>query len=113
MSVITAQRLDAIRELNDTARQTFTGCAVCLTSSVAAIDPDIRKVLLDKVRRFDEFDPGNDPHGEHDMGFIELYGERFMWKFDYYDRAVENASPDPSDPTKTTRLLHVLYAHEY
>lgn len=113
MSVLSASRLDAIRETNDTARQTFLGCCVVLTASVAALDIEVRKVLLDKVRRFDSFDNDNDPHGEHDMGIVELYGERFMWKIDLYDLTYTLASPDPADPEVTRRVLHVLYAHEY
>ena len=55
-----------IRELNDRARQSFTGCRVVITQGIQAMDnvPD----LLDQVRWYDRFTPDNDPYGEHDFG---------------------------------------------
>ena len=61
--------------------------------------------VLKAVARFDRFDADNDPHGEHDLGSLDVGGERVLWKIDYFDRALTNHSPDPTDPAVTTRVL--------
>jgi Protein of unknown function (DUF3768) len=61
----------------------------------------------DKIREL------NDPHGEHDFGHFEIAGQKFFWKIDYYDAAMEFGSEDPADPTKTTRVLTIMLASEY
>jgi len=53
---------------------------------------------LQKIRAFDAFGEDNDPHHEHDFGAVEEAGERFFWKIDYYDRAMEFGSPDRPTP---------------
>ena len=72
-----------------------------------------RLAVLDKVRRFDQFTQDNDPYGEHDFGMIEHQGQKFFWKFDYYDRNMEFGSPEPSDAQQTTRVLTVFLSEEY
>jgi hypothetical protein len=100
-----------IRALNDDARRTLIGCRVMLTSGVQALGK-LHDVLA-AVRSFDEFHAGNDPYGEHDFGSIELFGEKLFWKFDYYDLDLSFASPDPSDPSVTARVLTIMLADEY
>jgi hypothetical protein len=65
------------------------------------------------VRAFDQFNEDNDPHGEHDFGLIEDHDVRCFWKVDYYARDMELMSPDPADPSVTTRVLTVMLADEY
>ena len=36
-----------------------------------------------------------------------------MWKVDYFDRALEFASPDPADPAVTMRVLTLMQWTEY
>ena len=102
-----------IRELNDAFRRTFVGGAVVVTAGVAALPVEQRVSLLAKVRAFAAFTSDNDPHGEHDFGLVELGGVRCFWKIDYYDREMETLSPDPGDPSVTTRVLTVMLAEEY
>ena len=49
----------------------------------------------------------------HDFGSFELCGRKFFWKIEYYDRAMEHGSEDPSDPEQTTRVMTVMLAEEY
>ena len=102
---------DRIRELNDRARQSFTGCRVVITRGIQAMAnvPD----LLDQVRWYDAFTPDNDPYGEHDFGSFRYGSETVFWKWDYYDVDMGMHSPDPSDPTVTTRVLTIMLADEY
>ena len=102
-----------IRELNDTFRTTFTGGGVMMTSGVAEMKPEARANLITAVRSFDRFDRGNDPHGEHDFGAVEIEGEKFFWKIDYYDLAMSQHSIDAANPEATIRVLTIMYADEY
>lgn len=102
-----------IRELNDAFRKNFSlGCAV-LSVGVAALGPDKVETLVRLVAAYDDFNPSNDPYGEGDFGAIELEGQRFFFKIDYFDKRLEFHSPDPSDPQVTTRVLTLMLASEY
>ena len=100
-----------IRTLNDEARATFQGCRVMLTVGVQQLE-DLAQVL-DVVRGYSTFDESNDPYGEHDFGSFTFAGEQVFWKFDYYDVDLQMASPDPTDPTVTVRVLTIMLAEEY
>ena len=100
-----------IRELNDLARQSLSGCRVMITQGVQQLER-LDDILLE-VRQFNNFNTDNDPYGEHDFGKIELFGEIIFWKFDYYDHTLEFGSEDPSDPAVTCRVLTIMLANEY
>ena len=95
---MTSAKTTRIRELNDAFRRTFSGGKVMMTAGVYALPDMVKAAALQKAATFDEFTEDNDPHGEHDFGSFELCGRKFFWKIDYYDRAMEYGSEDPSDP---------------
>lgn len=99
------------RSLNDAFRQTLSGGRVVTTASLSD-RPDL-SLILDRVRHFTDFIEDNDPYGEHDFGAIDHAGERLFWKIDYYDRSLNQGSPDPSDPAVTTRVMTIMLASEY
>ena len=113
MNVVSKSNRERIRELNDSFRQTFIGGRVVITEGVDALSIEVKAAVLLRVRHYDRFDRDNDPHGEHDFGSFEIAGERFFFKIDYYDLAMEGGSEDPADPAKTTRVLTVMKAEEY
>ena len=102
-----------IRELNDAFRRTFSGGKVVMTASVASLPDMVRANALLEVARFDDFTAENDPHHEHDFGSFELCGRAFFFKVDYFDANMEFGSEDPSDPTKTARVLTLMLAEDY
>ena len=102
-----------IRELNDAFRSTFAGGKVVMTAGVDALPDMVKAAALQKAATFDQFTEDNDPYGEHDFGSFELCKRKFFWKIDYYDRAMEHGSEDPSDPKQTTRVMTVMLAEEY
>jgi hypothetical protein len=102
-----------IRELNDRFRTTMTGGRVMLTAGVDALPSDVKAMVIRRVATFAEFSADNDPHGEHDFGNFELAGHKFFFKIDYYDAAMEFGSEDPIDPSKTTRVMTIMFASEY
>jgi len=106
-------KTDRIRELNDAFRTTFVGGKVMMTPGVAAMPADQLANALSAVRRFKDFDEGNDPHGEHDFGSFDLAGEKFFWKIDAYDADMQFGSDDAADEAKTTRVLTIMFASEY
>ena len=73
----------SIAEINDKLRQNLTGCRIILTQAVAH-SPDL-VAIFETVRTFNDFSADNDPHGEHDFAFFTVNGERYFFKFDYYD----------------------------
>jgi hypothetical protein len=104
---------NAVCGLNDRFRRDFSRGRVVLTAGVAALPADALGELLRAVRSFDSFDAGNDPHGEHDFGKVEIGGEAYFWKIDCYDGDLLYGSPDPADPAVTTRVMTIMRSEEY
>lgn len=102
---------DRIRDLNDRARQSFTGCRVVITQGIQSL-PDVPAVL-DQVRWYNRFTSDNDPYGEHDFGSFYVGDDQVFWKFDYYDLDYSMHSPDLADETVTARVLTIMLAEEY
>jgi Protein of unknown function (DUF3768) len=109
----TQTKATKIRELNDAFRRTLLGGRVMLTQGFTVLSPAMQGEIIKSVRMFNDFAKGNDPHGEHDFGSIELNGVKVFWKIDYYDPSLTGGSDDPTDTTKTTRILTIMLAEEY
>lgn len=108
---MTGADTQVIRELNDQARQTLTGCRVLVTPGVMALNAT--DMILAMVRRYTAFTPDNDPYGEHDFGSLRYADETIFWKFDYYDVDYTMHSPDAADPAVTARVLTIMLGSEY
>src|SRR3954468_9538742 len=104
---------EKIRALNDAFRTTLTGGKVLLTAGVNALPSDVKAMLIQRVVTFSDFNEENDPHQEHDFGNFSLAGRKFFWKIDAYDSEMQFGSEDPSDPSKTTRVLTIMLVEEY
>src|ERR1700722_294858 len=104
---------DRRRVLNDNFRSTFVGGQVVMTRGVADLPLDVKARLILAVQSFSNFTKENDPHGEHDFGSIELGGETYFWKIDYYDLDLRFGSESPEDPNVTARVLTIMRADEY
>lgn len=75
---------------------------------------DIPKAQLAKlVADYGGFNPDNDPHREHDFGSFEYGGSKCFWKIEHYDKDYSMGSDDPSDLSKTRRVLTIMLAEEY
>jgi major membrane immunogen (membrane-anchored lipoprotein) len=102
-----------IRALNDAFRKSFRGGRIMMTAGVAAIEATVRNAVVEKIRSFDAFDDDNDPWGEHDFVSVELDGQTYFAKIDYYDRKLEAHSEDAADPEKTCRVMTIMLAEEH
>ena len=106
-------RLTVIGELSDRLRTTERGGMAVLTDGVASLGPETVATIFAAVRRFADFNPDNDPWGEHDCASLTVGEIRLIWKIDTYDRSLAALSPDPADPKVTVRVLTVMLADEY
>lgn len=103
-----------IADLNDLLRTTFLTGRVVMTEGVRALPAHVREKIITKVRAFDDFTEGNDPHGERDFGAIDQEGAgRVFWKIDYYDPSLTMGSQAPADPKRTTRVITIMLAEEW
>jgi hypothetical protein len=102
-----------IRELNDSMRKNIYQERAFITRGVAALGPTVVDRIVKTVMTFDTFCHENDPHNQHDFGGFEDDGILIMFKIDYYDKAMEFHSPEPSDPVVTERVITILLGSEY
>ena len=108
-----SDRAAMIAALNDAFRSSFRGGHLVITAGVHALGQDCVSAILCRVRGFNQFTCDNDPHREHDFGAFEHDGERLFWKIDYFDPELQFGSEDPTDPSKTARVLTIMLAQEY
>ncbi|RED13902.1 DUF3768 domain-containing protein [Pontivivens insulae] len=109
---------DIIRTHNDQFRQGHGSIQgmITITSGIAALleqhgsDP---LTIIRTVQTFDTFTEENDPHGEHDFGAFEAFGQKCFWKIDLYNQTLDAFTPDPTDPQRTHRVLTIMLASEY
>ena len=83
------------------------------TQGIQGLDEAAVAMILQNVSQFNTFTKDNDHYGEHDFGSFTINGQKVLWKIDYYDKAMEFGSSDPTDPNQTTRLLTIMLASEY
>ena len=102
-----------IRALNDAFRRTGQGGRLYVTPGIQNLGLVPVATLFQLVARYDAFSEDNDPYAEHDFGSLKFQGQTIFWKIDYYDTTLSSGSPDPSDPSVTTRVLTILLAQEY
>lgn len=110
----TSDRTEKIRTLNDAfRREPAPPGMLMLTAGIEAGGPAFVADVIMAVQAFDDFNPDNDPYGEHDFGSIMIHGEQIFWKIDYYDHTLEEASIDEANPDLTRRVLTIMFADEY
>lgn len=107
-----------IQEANDAFRKGEPSLSgqYLLTQGIAATLEESGQApidIIDVVRGFDTFTEDNDPNGTHEFGSFEFAGETCFWKIDLYDNDLQYGSPDPTDPSKTTRVMTIMLASEY
>lgn len=100
-----------LRALNDNARRYLTDGKVVMTSGIAALALDDQAAILDRVCKFDDFTPANDPWSEHDFGAFEHAGQRVFWKIDYLYEETQVKSA--GEPPATTPVLTIMLAEEW
>jgi hypothetical protein len=112
---ISAQRSEAIAQLNDDMRRNPRGPGkrTVVTRGINFEGAELIRRALAAVAAFDTFTSGNNVHRERDYGAFQLDGHDLMFKIDYYDVDGLYASEDPSDPAQTLRVMTIMFASEY
>lgn len=115
MSSPTVQR---IAQLNDQFRRAEPGIPgkTVLTAGIVNLLNQQRiplPKLAQLVANYDDFNEDNGPHGEHDFGVFEIGGAKCFWKLDLYNDDYSMGSDDPTDLSKTNRVLTIMLAEEY
>jgi hypothetical protein len=113
--MIISQDAGKIAALNDALRTTLDRRAgqVMLTQGVTSLGNAFVQAALAEVKAFIVFIEDNDPYGEHDFSSFVIDGRKLFFKLDYYDKDMRFGSEDPSDPSKTARVLTLMLAEEY
>ncbi|MGH1413478.1 MAG: DUF3768 domain-containing protein [Pelagimonas sp.] len=111
-----------IAKQNDAFRTSITACPkspdtppgkLVMTAGIAAQSDAFRAALIGALITFDAFDADSDPYGLHEMGVLEIEGERVWFKFDLYDENYEYGSEAPGNPKRTRRVLTLHFPSEY
>jgi hypothetical protein len=111
-----------VADQNDRFRKTVTGTAsgpnipqgrVVMTRGVSERGEAFCASLIVAVGTYEDFNADCDPYGWHEMGVIEIEGEKLWFKIDLYDENYEYGSSDPTNPRFTRRVLTLLFPSEY
>lgn len=120
--VTKAETAAIIAKQNDAFRTSLTASVkapgvspgkLVMTAGIAAQSDEFRAALIEALVAFDAFDADSDPYGLHEMGVLEIEGERVWFKFDLYDENYEYGAETPTDPKRTRRVLTLLFPSEY
>ena len=85
-----------------------------MTRGVQAEGVGFVQACVDRIGRLDHFSADNDPDGYHDFGSVEVFGTTVWFKLDLYDAEDMNyGSEAPDDPTRTYRVLTVLFPSDW
>lgn len=110
---MTTPQTARIRELNDLLRTTWLTGKVFMTEGIRGLSLPLQSRIAEQVQTFCDFTRDNDPHGEHDFGAFSIENRKVFWKIDYYAPDMMHGSDDPSDTSKTKRVLTIMLAEEY
>lgn len=105
---------ETIKIENDMFRKTMISSPkhrICFTEMVADLKDEDREELIGLIRNFNDFNEDNDPYGHHDFGMIEMKGQKYYFKIDYYDDSWEYGE-DPLEK-KPNRLMVIMNSKEY
>lgn len=105
-------KLELIRRLNDELRTTLSGGRIMLTRGVRQLPESDQSAVIEALVAYTGFAPDDQERDQHDFGLIQLGQIRAIWKINYLDQDHRYASPDPSDPALTRRVLKVMLVDE-
>lgn len=118
-----------VRDLNDRARAgTLANARFVFTQTLLShltehirqpFERTVAKALTQRAliaaAADQEFDPGNDPYGEHDFGAVMHGDQRVLWKIDVYqnDGTFSWGAEDPGNPDTSYRIVTFMLPEDY
>lgn len=110
-------KIKAIAEQNDYFRQQPPesegfGRWLC-SGSVNAQGLEFVLECFRAVKAYDVFTKENDPFGSHEMGFMEVQGQKVWWKIDLYNLAYDGGATMPTSLADTRRVLTVFFPSDH
>ncbi|WP_430386729.1 DUF3768 domain-containing protein [Blastomonas fulva] len=106
-------RIWKTRALNDKLRITGKGGFFRLSKNAWALSYLEYMQMRQAMAAYSDFNSENDPSGTHESGQFNVGNWKGIWEFEYQKKGGGAFSPDPSDPTVTTRVLHVEVVPEW
>ena len=73
---------DALRTCTDPILRLIISGQLVITRGIDERGDAFFKSAVAAIRTFNDFTPENDPHGEHNMAFLDVEGERIFLKVD-------------------------------
>jgi Protein of unknown function (DUF3768) len=106
--------MNRIAEINDRFRATLNQelGKVIITRSVNELPLGTKIRLANAVTEYSQFND-IDPHDEHDFGQIQMNGESYYWRIDYYDKDFQYGTYDPGNLSITKRVLTIMHRDDY
>ncbi|SLN44927.1 DUF3768 domain-containing protein [Ruegeria meonggei] len=98
--------------LNDHFRKTGEGGIVMISMGIHLLGRATVDVIMKQLAG-DAGDKSVEPGGEHDMGSIKVNNRTVEWEINYYNKDLDDESPDSTDPLQTTRHMALLLSTEY
>jgi hypothetical protein len=90
--------------------QMTTGLTVLIGDTSKWLNFRLSKRILRAVHEF-EFDDSD--AGNRDLGFLVVDDPQLFFRIVAFDNALALRSPDPTDESRTTRVLTIMLSHEY
>lgn len=106
---------EQVAEDNDDFRSGFArgNGKISLSLGVQALNLEKQVELLGKVRAYNKFNADNDPYGEHDFGSVNLDGDLYFWKIDYYNPDMCTFCDPYVEENQPVRVLTLMLSSEY
>jgi hypothetical protein len=100
---------------NDRARKAMgTMCMLVQSAAVNAREPEERGKLREAVEKYSgPWNADNDPWGEHDFGVFQMFGLRWLFKFDDYSQTYPTLAELRAHGLSHWLVLTILRADEY
>ncbi len=98
--------------LNDHFRKTGEGGVVMISMGIHLLGRATVDAIMKQLAG-DAGDKSVEAGGEHDVGSIKVNNRTVDWEINYYNKDLDDESPDSTDPQQTTRHMTVLLSTEY
>ena len=113
-AVLIARDNDHFRRAQMGQGTTYLRGYTVATPGIGNLPDETRAAIIEALRDFEEWEPGNDPYGEHDFMSLTVSGEKVLAKIDCFDGPdCRYGSEDPTDPSQCFRVMTIMLAAEY